>query len=92
MKAWLAIFLAWTALQAVPVAAGPWHEKMRAAQGQHERGDRGDRGGQRQRGADRPERFERPERPQRLSDEERRGLHRDLDKARREIYRPRHER
>ncbi|MBX3665990.1 MAG: hypothetical protein KF834_09915 [Burkholderiales bacterium] len=89
MKAWLAIFLAWMALQAAPAAAArSWHE-MRAAQGQHERGDRG---GQRQRGADRPERFERQERPQRLSDEERRGLHRDLDKARREIYRPRRER
>jgi len=88
MRAWLAIVLALMALQVLPAAAGPWRE-LRAAQGQHERGDRG---GQRQRGADRPERFDRQERPQRLSDEERRGLHRDLDKARREIYRPRPER
>jgi hypothetical protein len=60
---------------------------LRAAQGQ----DRFDRGQQRQRQRDagQPERFQRPERPQRLSDEERRELHRDLDKARREIYRPR---
>jgi hypothetical protein len=86
MKGWLAILLACGALQAVPAAAGQWRE-LRAAQGQNERPDRG----QQQRG-ERPERFERQERPQRLSDEERRGLHRDLDKARREIYKPRRER
>lgn len=88
MKFWLAIFLAWTALQAVPATAGPWRE-LRAAQGQQ---DRYERGQQRQRDAGRPERFQRQERPQRLSDEERRELHRDLDKARREIYKPRRER
>lgn len=87
MKFWLAILvLAWTAVQAAPAAAGPWRE-MRAAQGQP---DRYDRGPQRQRDAVRPERDDRQER--RLSDEERRGLHRDLDKARREIYRPRRDR
>lgn len=87
MKFWLAILvLAWTAAQAAPAAAGPWRE-MRAAQGQP---DRFERGPHRQRDAGRPERDERQER--RLSDEERRGLHRDLDKARREIYRPRRDR
>jgi hypothetical protein len=91
MKFWLAILvLAWTAVQAAPAAAGPWRE-MRAAQGQS---DRYDRGPQRQRDAGRPERddwnYDRQNR--RLSDEERRGLHRDLDKARREIYRPRRDR
>lgn len=85
MKFWLTIFLATVALQSGPAAAGPWRE-LRAAQGQV---DRHDRGSQRQRGAGQPERFQRQERPQRLSDEERRELHRDLDKARREIYRPR---
>ena len=89
MKFWLAIrlaiFLATAALQAGPATAGPWRE-LRAAQGQP---DRFDRGHQRQRDAAQPERFQRQERPQRLSDEERRVLHRDLDKARREIYRPR---
>ncbi len=86
MKFWLAIFLASVVLQSGPAMAGPWRE-LRAAQGQGQ--DRRDRGPQRQRDAGQPERFQRQERPQRLSDEERRELHRDLDKARREIYRPR---
>lgn len=82
---WVTALLATVALQAGPAAAGPWRE-LRAAQ---ERPDRYDRGAPRQRDAGQPERNERQERPQRLSDEERRGLHRDLDKARREIYKPR---
>lgn len=82
---WATVFLATMVLQVGPAAAGPWRE-LRAAQGQP---DRHDRGQQRQRDAGQPDRFQRPERPQRLSDEERRELHRDLDKARREIYRPR---
>jgi hypothetical protein len=81
-------FLVATALQAAPAAAGSWRE-LRAAQGQP---DRYERGSQRQRDAGQPERNSRQERPQRLSDEERRGLHRDLDKARREIYKPRPDR
>lgn len=88
MRVWLAVILAWTALQAAPSAAGPWRE-LRAAEG---RPDRFDRSSPRDRNMDRPERFERQDRPQRLSDEERRSLHRDLDKARREIYKPRRER
>lgn len=84
MKVWLAIVLGWAVLQAGPAVAGPWRDLL-AVQGQP---DRGDRGQQRQRDAGRPERFERQDRPNRLSDEERRDLHRDLDKARREIYRP----
>lgn len=56
------------------------------------RPDRGERGPQRQRDAGQPERFERHQQHQRLSDDERRDLHRDLDKARREIYQPRRER
>lgn len=82
---WATALLATVALQAGPAAAGPWRE-LRAAQ---ERPDRYDRGAQRQRDAGQPERNQRQERPQRLNDEERRGLHRDLDKARREIYKPR---
>jgi hypothetical protein len=78
--------LAMAALQAGPAAAGPWRE-LRAAQ---ERPDRYDRSAPRQRDAGQPDRYQRQENPpQRLSDEERRGLHRDLDKARREIYKPR---
>ena len=84
MKVWLAIVLGWAVLQTGPALAGPWRS-MPAVQGQP---DRADRGQQRQRDGGRPERSERHDRPQRLSDEERRDLHRDLDKARREIYRP----
>ncbi len=83
---WVAACLATVALQAGPAVAGSWHE-LRIAQGQP---DRFDHGQQRQRDAGQPDRFQRQEqRPQRLSDEERRDLHRDLDKARREIYKPR---
>ena len=82
---WVTALLAMVALQAGPAAAGSWRE-LRAAQGQS---DRYERGPQRQRDTAQPERNQRQERPQRLSDEERRGLHRDLDKARREIYKPR---
>jgi len=86
---WVTALLATAALQAGPAVAGPWRE-LRAAQGQP---DRQDRGSQRQRDAGQPDRYQRQERPpQRLSDEEHRGLHRDLDKARREIYKPRPER
>lgn len=88
MKIGLAVLLlAWAVLQAGPSVAGPWRE-LRAAQGQPERYERSP---DRRREA-RPERAERYERPGRLSDEERRGLHRDLDKARREIYKPRRDR
>jgi hypothetical protein len=89
MKIGLAVLLlAWTVLQAGPAMAGPWRE-LRAAQGQPERYERSP---ERRREAVRPERSERHERRDRLSDEERRGLHRDLDKARREIYKPRRDR
>ena len=94
MKTGLAVLvLAWMVLQAGPSAAGPWRE-LRAAQGQGQP-DRYERHQNRRRDGGRPERAERQdrhERPQRLSDEERRELHRDLDKARREIYRPRRDR
>jgi hypothetical protein len=88
MKFWLVILLAWAALQTGPAVARPWRE-LRAAQ---EQPDRYQRSPNRQRDAGRPERYERQERPQRLSDEERRELNRDLDKARREIYKPRRDR
>jgi hypothetical protein len=91
MKFWLAILLAWAALQTGPVVAGQWRE-LRAAQEPQGQPDRYGRSPHRQRDAARPERFERQERPQRLSDEERRALNRDLDKARREIYKPRPDR
>ncbi len=93
MKFWLAVILALMALQTGPTMAAPWRE-LRAAQDQSDRYDRGS--SQRRRDTGRPDRSdrreERRERPQRLSDEERRELHRDLDKARREIYKPRRDR
>lgn len=90
MKSWLAVLLACVVLQSGPALSASWRD-MRVAQAQGQ-SERHERGSQRQRDADRPQRAERQERPQRMSDEERRGLHRDLDKARREIYKPRRDR
>ncbi len=87
IRVWLVMLLGCAVLHAGTAAAGPWRE-LRASQGKP---DRMDRNSGRQ-DAGRPERQERPQRSQSLSDEERRELHRDLDKARREIYRPRRER
>jgi hypothetical protein len=94
MKIWQAIVLGCAVLQSVPAEAGFWRDLpslQSQSQGQG-RTDRGDRGPQRQRDAGQPERFERHQQHQRMSDDERRDLHRDLDKARREIYQPRRER
>lgn len=87
MKIWQAIVLGCAVLQSVPASAGSWRE-LPSLQGQG-RPERAERGSQRQRDMQPPER---QQRPQRLSDDERRELHRDLDKARREIYQPRRER
>lgn len=87
MKVWLAIVLGCALLQAGSGFAGSWRE-LPTVQGQS-RPDRAERGSQRQQDGRQPER---PQRPQRMSDDERRELHRDLDKARREIYQPRRER
>lgn len=87
MKVWLAIVLGYVVLQAGSAIAGPWHG-LPSVQGQG-RPERAERGSQRHQDARQPER---PQRPQRMSDDERRELHRDLDKARREIYQPRRER
>jgi len=85
------LLLAWAVLQAGPAVAGPWRDLL-AAQGQ-EQPDRYQRGLNPRRHAGKPERMERRgSHRQRLSDEERRELHRDLDKARREIYKPRRDR
>jgi len=91
MRIWLGILLATALLGGGPAAAGPWRD-LRMAQGQPGRYEQGP---QRQREAGREQRFERREhheRQQRLSESERRELHRDLDKARREIYKPRRDR
>ena len=55
-----------------------------AAQGQKGRQDRGGQGRE-----FRPDRRGGDERRDRLNDDERRALHRDLDKANRELYQPR---
>lgn len=93
MKSWFGVLLTAALLCAGPAtAAGYWRDLRTAAQGQPDRYDRSQP--QRQRGYGRDDRPQRQEqqRPQRLSDEERRELHRDLDKARRELYRPRRDR
>jgi hypothetical protein len=92
MKTMLAVLAVAVAAWAAPAAAGPFGRPGFQIQAPHQK--------------PRPERFERggpgrevgprhpPERPQRgrLTEEERRELHRDLDKANRELYRRRHER
>ena len=94
MKSWVGILLTAALLSGTgtAMATGYWRDLHVAAQGQSDRYDRGQP--QRQRGYGRDERPQRqyPQRPQRLSDEERRELHRDLDKARRELYHPRRDR
>ncbi len=91
MKIGFGILLVTAWLGSGPAAAGPWRD-LRMAQGQSDRYEQGSRQ-QREAGPDqRPERREHAERPKRLSEAERRELHRDLDKARREIYQPRRER
>ena len=95
MKSWSGILLTAALLCAgLATAAGYGRDFQTAMQGQHDRYNRDQPQPQRQRGYGRDERPQRQDgqRPQRLSDEERRELHRDLDKARREIYRPRRDR
>ena len=75
--------------QVLPATAGPWRDRH-IVQTQHP--DRQGKGPHRQREFAPPDRFERQEAPRRLSDEERRGLRRDIDKAQRDIYRPRRDR
>ncbi len=92
MRVWWGILMAMALLGSGPAAAGSWRD-LRLAQGQP---DRYEQRQPRQREPGRDQRFERrderQERQQRLSESERRELHRDLDKARREIYRPRRDR
>lgn len=76
-------------LQALPATAGSWRDPV-APLVQHP--DRHGKGPHRQREFAAPDRFERREPPRRMSDEERRDLRRDIDKAQREIYRPRRDR
>lgn len=90
MKVGIGILLALLMIQAGAATAGGWHGRRGEFYAQQDQGRRAVP--DRQRNTDRPERRERYERPQRLSDEDRRNLHRDLDKARREIYRPRRDR
>lgn len=88
MKFWFGVLLVTLLFSGGRAAAEPWRD-LRVAQGQP---DRHERGAQRQRETGRDERPDRRERQQRLSESERRDLHRDLDKARREIYKPRRDR
>jgi hypothetical protein len=92
MKKLLLIIATATLIAPLPAGAGGWDmgwSPMLQAQGQKKGG-----GGQFQRGGrdfqrgqpDRPQRDER--RQGRMTDEERRELHKDLDRANREIYRP----
>ena len=79
-----------------PMAAGArdssFFPLLQAAQGDYKKGQGQDpRGGQDRRGGQRdavPPRDGRNQGQGRMTDEERRELHRDIDRANREIYRP----
>lgn len=88
MQTGLLVLIILTLFQALPATAGPWDRHM--LQTQHQ--DRQGKGPHRQRESAPPDRFERRDAPRRLSDEERRDLRRDIDKAQRDIYRPRRDR
>ncbi len=91
MRHWLAA--AWLAfLIANPLwAAGPWGNPP--SRGQQDRGARPDNRGSYNGNVPPPPQDQRMQRDAQrrgaLTDEERRGLHRDLDKANRELYRRR---
>ena len=79
-----------------PAASASWGYPGLELQAQGPRDRHGGEGAQdraQQRGREvRPERrAERAERPERLNDDERRALHRDLEKANRELYQRRFE-
>jgi hypothetical protein len=77
-------------LLAAPLAQaqrwGAAYAPLLQAQGQTKKGDGGGRDFRRGREANPPRRDERQQ--GRMTDEERRGLHQDLDRANREIYKP----
>jgi hypothetical protein len=75
-----------------PVAAGGWGYPGADYYAQASKGRQGQDRAQRGRDS-RPERRpERDERRERLNEDERRALHRDLDKANRELYQRRYQR
>jgi len=79
--------VAWllAALAALPASGAPWDARRPGPDPQRGGAQREDRSGQRGQPQDR--RMERDgRRDGALSDEERRGLHRDLDRANRELY------
>jgi hypothetical protein len=88
MKALITVIaIAFAAGAAVPAASASWAVPYAAYP--YDQGQKGRGGGQRgQPSRDyRPDRgFDRGERRERLNEDERRALHRDLDKAQRELY------
>ena len=89
MKA-LILAVALAAGSATPATAGSWANPGFRGDLQAQKGRPGQDGGQQGRDY-RPDRRGGDDRrgPERLNDDERRALHRDLDKASREIYKPR---
>ena len=81
-----AVAIALAAGVSVPAAEASWGYPAFRFDVQSEKGRRGPERGQPPRDV-RPDRHsDRGERHQRLNDDERRALHRDLDKAQRELY------
>jgi hypothetical protein len=82
----LLLLVAAAALLAPPLAQGQGWAPMLQAQGPMKKGEGGGREYRGGRDGRPPQRDERHQ--GRMTDEERRGLHQDLDRANREIYKP----
>jgi hypothetical protein len=92
MRTGLVCVIALAAGLAGPAAAGAWGYPDGDYYAQASKGRQGEDRAQRGRDARPDRRAERDERRERLSDDERRALHRDLDKASRELYQRRNQR
>lgn len=91
MKSALVSVIALAAALAGPAGAAYWGEPYAVHYAQAKGRDAQERGS-RGRDAREDRRGDRDERRDRLNEDERRALHRDLDKASRELYRPRERR
>lgn len=88
----LVCVIALSAGLADPAAAGAWGYPGGDYYAQASKGRQGEDRAQRGRESRPERRSERGEQRERLSDDERRALHRDLDKASRELYQRRNQR
>ena len=93
MKGYFVAIALAAGLSAMPAAAGSWdhggfYPQMQGFKGRQGPGPGYERG-EAERESRRERRMEREERREQFTEDERRALHRDLDKANRELYRRR---